>query len=168
MIQCKRCKKKQYLGETKRTLRERFKERRQATNDPLHANATAAVPWRGGGGGGRAAVSFHFNQPGHSIADMELILLELQPTLSMPPPVTLHSFPLCVLKRCSPLHFERKPNLSKTLKGLLMRLVIFENTIFQLNSLNITVFVCHVSGSKVNRKERSRPSLFVCFFVPPC
>ena len=81
---------------------------------------------------------------------MELILLELQPTLSMPPPVTLHFFPLCVLKRCSPLHFERKPNLSKTLKGLLMRLVIFENNIF------------YVSGSKVNRKERSRPSLFFC------
>ena len=39
----------------------------------------------------------------------------LQPTLSMPPPVTLHFFPLCVLKRCPPLHFERK---SKTLKGL--------------------------------------------------
>ena len=84
--------------------------------------------------------------------------------------LTLHFFPLCVLKRCSPhpLYFEPKPNLSKTLKGLLMRLVIFENTIFQLNSLNITVFVCHVSGSKVNRKERSRPSLFclfVCLFV---
>ena len=50
MIQCKRCK-KQYVGETKRTLRERFKEHRQATNNPLHANATAAVP-------------SHFNQPG--------------------------------------------------------------------------------------------------------
>ena len=85
-------------------------------------------------------------------------------------PVTLHFFfPLCVLKRCSsPLYFEPKPNFSKTLKGLLMRLVIFENTIFQLNSLNITVFLCHVSGSQVNRKERNRPSLFVCFFVPPC
>ena len=35
-------------------------------------------------------------------------------------------------------------------------------------SLNIAVSVCHVSGSKVNRKERSRPSLFVCFCVPPC
>ena len=81
-------------------------------------------------------------------------------------PVTLHFFPLCVLKRCFPLYFEPKPNLSKTLKGLLMRLVIFENTIFQLNSLNITVLVCHVSGSKVNRKERNRPSLFVCFFCP--
>ena len=42
-----------------------------------------------------------------------------------------------------------------------MRLVIFENTIFQLNSLNITVFVCHVSGSKVNKKERSCPFVFV-------
>ena len=43
---------------------------RQATNNPLHANATAAVP-------------SHFNQPGHSIADIELIPLELQATLSM-------------------------------------------------------------------------------------
>ena len=69
MIQCKRCK-RQYIGETKRTLREPFKEHRQVTNNPLHENATAAVP-------------SHFNQPGHSIADMELILLELRPTLSM-------------------------------------------------------------------------------------
>ena len=65
-------------------------------------------------------------------------------------------------------NFEPKPDLSNTLKGLLMRLDIFENTIVQLNSLTITVSVCYVSGSKVNRKERSRPSLFVCFFVPPC
>ena len=36
MIQCKRCK-KQYIGETKGTLRERCKEHRQATNNPLHA-----------------------------------------------------------------------------------------------------------------------------------
>ena len=69
---------------------------------------------------------------------------------------------LCAETLSSPLYFEPKPNLSKTLKGLLMRLVIFENTVFQLNSLNITVFVCHVSGSKVNRKERSRP---FCLFV---
>ena len=54
--------------------------------------------------------------------------------------VRLHFFPLCVLKRCPhpPLYFEPKPNLSKTPKRLLMRLVIFENTIFQLNSVNIT------------------------------
>ena len=32
------------IGETKGTLCERFKEHRQATNNPLHANATAAVP----------------------------------------------------------------------------------------------------------------------------
>ena len=69
MIQCKRCK-RQYVGETKCTFRERFKEHRQAANNPLHANATAAVP-------------SHFQPAGHSIADMELILLELQPTLSM-------------------------------------------------------------------------------------
>ena len=69
MIQCKRCK-KQYIDETKCTLRECFKEHRQATNNPFHANATAAIPSQ-------------FNQPGHSITDMELIPLELQPTLSM-------------------------------------------------------------------------------------
>ena len=68
MIQCKRCKKKKtiFIGETKRTLRERYKEHREATNNPLHANATAAV-------------SSHFNQPSHSIEDMELLPLELQP-----------------------------------------------------------------------------------------
>ena len=46
-----------------------------------------------------------------------------------------------------------------------MRLVIFVNTSFHLNSLNITVSVsvCYVSGSKVNGKEKSRPSSFVCF-----
>ena len=84
-------------------------------------------------------------------------------------PVTLHFFhSICVLKRCPPLYFEPKPNLSKTLQGLLMRIVIFVSTIFHLNSLNITVSVCYVSGSKVNRKERSLQSLFVCFCVPPC
>ena len=65
MIECQKCK-KQYIGETKRTLRERFTEHRQATNNPSHANATAAVPT-------------HFNLPDHSIKDMKLIPLELQP-----------------------------------------------------------------------------------------
>ena len=74
-------------------------------------------------------------------------------------PVTLYFFPLYVLKLCPP-HIS----LSKTLEGLLMRLVIFVNTIFQLNSLNITVSVCYVSGSKVNRKERSRLRLLVFVF----
>ena len=66
MIECKKCKKK-YVGETKRTLRERFSEHSQATINPLHTNAAAAVP-------------SHFNLPGHSITDMGLIPLELQPT----------------------------------------------------------------------------------------
>ena len=61
MIECKRCK-KQYIGETKRTLRERFREHRQATNNPSHANAPAAVPT-------------DFNLPDHSIEDMTLIPL---------------------------------------------------------------------------------------------
>ena len=52
MIECKRCN-KQYIGETKRTLRERFTEHRQATNNPSH-----------------------------SIEDMALIPLELQATLN--------------------------------------------------------------------------------------
>ena len=85
-------------------------------------------------------------------------------------PVTLHFFfhSSCVLKRCSPLYFEPKPNLSKTLEGLLMQLAIFVNTIFQLNSLNITVSILYASRSKMNKKERSCLSLFVCFCVPPC
>ena len=83
-------------------------------------------------------------------------------------PVTLHFFPLSVLKRCSPYISSPSLKFIKTLEGLLMRLGIFVNTVFQLNSLNITVSVCYVSGSNVNRKERSRPSLFVCFCVPPC
>ena len=66
MIECKRCK-KQYIGETKRTLRERFTEHRQATNNPSHNNASTAVPT-------------HFNLPDHSIEDMTHIPLELQPT----------------------------------------------------------------------------------------
>ena len=40
MIKCKRCK-KQYIGETKRTLRERFTEHRQASinfNQPTSIN----------------------------------------------------------------------------------------------------------------------------------
>ena len=66
MIECKKCK-KQYIGETKRSLRERFTEHRQATNNSDHASAQAAVP-------------AHFNLPSHSVKDMLLIPLELQVT----------------------------------------------------------------------------------------
>ena len=68
MIECQTCN-KQYISETKHTLRERFSEHRQATNNSLHANAAAAVP-------------SHFSLPGHSITDVGLILLQLQPTPS--------------------------------------------------------------------------------------
>ena len=68
-----------------------------------------------------------------------------------------------MLKRCSPLYFEPMPNLSKTLGGLLTPLVIFVNTIFELNSLNITVSVCYVSGSKV----ASKPSLITVIYMNP-
>ena len=67
MIECKKCK-KQYIGETKRSLRERFTEHRQATNNSDHASASAAVQ------------ATHFNLPSHSVKDMLLILLELQVT----------------------------------------------------------------------------------------
>ena len=56
MIECKKCK-KQSIRETKRTLRERFSENSQATNNSLHTNVAAAVP-------------SHFNLPGHSITGM--------------------------------------------------------------------------------------------------
>ena len=58
-----------HIGESKRTSRERFTEHRQATNNPSHANASAAVPT-------------HYNLPDHSIEDITLIPLELQPTLN--------------------------------------------------------------------------------------
>ena len=66
MIECKKCK-KQCTGETRRTLRKRFTEHRQATNNQSHANAEAAVP-------------SHFTTPGHSSLDMILIPLEILPT----------------------------------------------------------------------------------------
>ena len=55
------------MGETKRTLRERFTEHRQATINANHNDTAAAVP-------------AHFNMPGHCTSDINLILLELLPT----------------------------------------------------------------------------------------
>ena len=51
------------------------------------------------------------------------------------PGVTVQFFFLhsCVLKRCSLPIFQAKPNFSKTLQSLLMRLAIFVNTVLQLN-----------------------------------
>ena len=59
-------------------------------------------------------------------------------------PVTLHFFSTLCAETLFPLYFEPKPNLSKTLKNWLMRLVIFENTIFQLNSLNHSIRLSRV------------------------
>ena len=67
MIEWRRCN-KQYIGETKRTLCERFTEHRQSTNNPDHANVLAAPPT-------------HFTDlPDHSLADIRLTPLELQPS----------------------------------------------------------------------------------------
>ena len=69
-IECKKCK-KQYIRETKRSLRERFTEHRQATNNSEHASASVAVP-------------ANFNLPSHSVKDMLLISLELRETNNPP------------------------------------------------------------------------------------
>ena len=62
-IECEKCA-KQYVGETKRQLNERFgKHRRSILNHHHLINPTP--------------VSKHFNQPGHSINDILLIPLEL-------------------------------------------------------------------------------------------
>ena len=55
---------------------------------------------------------------------------------------------------------------SKTLENLLMPLVIFVNTILELNSLNITVFVCYLK--EIERTGAVRFSLFVFISVLPC
>ena len=63
LIQCKKCH-SQYIGETKRKLNERFGEHRRSILN--HHQLLNPTP-----------VSLHFNQPGHSINDVQLILLEL-------------------------------------------------------------------------------------------
>ena len=62
LIHCKKCK-KQYIGETKRQLNERFGEHRRSILN--HHELISPTP-----------VSTHFNQPGHSINDILLIPLE--------------------------------------------------------------------------------------------
>ena len=94
IIQCKRCQ-KQYIGETKRTLLERFKEHvyyRQATNTQMPQQQFLPL----------------FNQPGHSIADLELIPLELQPTLSMSRRKAREAYPIYRDKTLSPDGLNRR------------------------------------------------------------
>ena len=63
LIQCKKCH-SQYIGETKRKLNEHFGEHRRSILN--HHQLVNPTP-----------VSLHFNQPGHSINDVQLTPLEL-------------------------------------------------------------------------------------------
>ena len=65
MIHCLRCN-KQYIGETKRRLKDRFKEHRRPVNRPTPSSRPTAH-----------AVSDHFLSDNHSPNDIELIPLEL-------------------------------------------------------------------------------------------
>ena len=65
MVECRRCN-KQYIGETKRQLKERFNEHRGPVNRKVHPNNCKLT-----------AVSEHFLSPNHSVSDMQLIPLEL-------------------------------------------------------------------------------------------
>lgn len=67
MIQCKKCLKRnkqcQYIEETKRKLNERFDEHRRSVENPHHLSCSTPT-------------SEHFNLPGHSTKDVQLIPLE--------------------------------------------------------------------------------------------
>ena len=94
MIECKKCK-KQYIGETKRTLRKRFTEHGQVTNNQSHANAEAAVP-------------SHFTTPGHSSSDMILIPLEILPTNDTSRRKSRDAYSIHKGKTLSPLGLNRR------------------------------------------------------------
>lgn len=63
MIECKKCH-KQYIGETKRRLNERFGEHRRSIANPELLKTPTPV-------------SEHFNLPGHSLNDVLLTPIEL-------------------------------------------------------------------------------------------
>ena len=94
MIECKKCK-KQYIVETIRTLRKRLAEHTQATNNPSHANAEAAVP-------------SHFTTPGHSSSDMILIPLEILPTKDTSRRKAREAYLIHKGKTLSPLGLNRR------------------------------------------------------------
>ena len=60
LIQCKKCKWAQYIGETQETLETRFSQ---------HLGYVSRNEQD-------KAAGFHFNLPGHSAADMEIMVLE--------------------------------------------------------------------------------------------
>ena len=59
-ISCKKCQTQQYIGECERSLQARFADHRGYVTNK-HLNKATGV---------------HFNLPGHSIADMEVTILE--------------------------------------------------------------------------------------------
>ena len=59
MLGCKRCP-QQYIGETDRSLKERFLEHKGYVNNRLVSKATG----------------LHFNEKGHTISDMEVTVVE--------------------------------------------------------------------------------------------
>ena len=59
LLGCKRCP-QQYIGETDRSLKERFLEHKGYVNNHVVSKATG----------------FHFNQKGHTISDMEVTVVE--------------------------------------------------------------------------------------------
>ena len=63
MVHCRSCD-KQYIGETKRRLKDRFNEHRRPVDRPTPSSKLTTV-------------SDHFLSENHSLADMELILLEI-------------------------------------------------------------------------------------------
>ena len=65
MVECRRCN-KQYIGRTKRQLKERFNEHHRPVDKQVHPNNSKLT-----------AVSEHFFLPNHSASDMQLIRLSL-------------------------------------------------------------------------------------------
>ena len=59
MVGCKKCT-QQYIGETERSVRERFREHRGYVTANMKNKATGQ----------------HFNEPGHSISDMTITVIE--------------------------------------------------------------------------------------------
>ena len=59
MLQCKKCR-QQYIGQTKKTLGDRFANHRGYVNNKNLDKATGA----------------HFNLPGHSVSDMTISVIE--------------------------------------------------------------------------------------------
>ena len=70
LLECKKCR-KQYKGETERTLQDRLSDHLGYVRNAHLTKATG----------------FHFNQPGHKISDMQITITEKSRTLGYMTPV---------------------------------------------------------------------------------